>query len=142
MTRLALSFLGFLIYCAVTASAFQAGHIHRHHPHRQPRGGSATSQSPTEGSLPSSSSEGHARTAGMGATRLYAAAKKKSKAADPETLRKKEMVSIVSESTGIPKSQVDTVISGLLDSIVEVRYRGFFSKSCVGCCVVLCCFFS
>mmetsp|Transcript_55361 Transcript_55361/g.134447 ORF Transcript_55361/g.134447 Transcript_55361/m.134447 type:complete len:168 (-) Transcript_55361:412-915(-) len=119
MTRLALPFLGFLIYCAVAASAFQAGHIHRHHPQRQPRGGSTTSQSPVEASLPSSS-ETHARSTGMGKTRLYAA-KKKSKAADVETLRKKELVGMVSESTGLPKSQVETVISGLLDSIVEVR---------------------
>eukprot|EP00529_Nitzschia_sp_RCC80_P035569 CAMPEP_0113501534 /NCGR_PEP_ID=MMETSP0014_2-20120614/33011_1 /TAXON_ID=2857 /ORGANISM="Nitzschia sp." /LENGTH=174 /DNA_ID=CAMNT_0000396139 /DNA_START=29 /DNA_END=553 /DNA_ORIENTATION=- /assembly_acc=CAM_ASM_000159 len=122
MTRLALPFLGFLIYCAVAASAFQAGHIHRHHPQRQPRGGSTTSQSPVEASLPSSS-ETHARSTGMGKTRLYAA-KKKSKAADVETLRKKELVGMVSESTGLPKSQVETVISGLLDSIVETVADG------------------
>ena len=120
MTRLSLPILGLLVYCAVAASAFQAGHIHRHHHHRQPRGGSATTQSPTEISLPSSSPSSETRGRSS-TTRLYAA-KKKSKAADVETLRKKEMVSMVSESTGLPKTQVDAVISGLLDGIVEVRF--------------------
>ena len=125
MTRLSLPVLGLFIYCAVAASAFQAGQIHRHHHHRQPRGGSATSQSLAEASLPSSSG-----THGRSTTRLYAA-KKKSKAADVETLRKKEMVSMVSESTGLPKTQVDAVISGLLDSIVEVSFSFDFWKLCM-----------
>lgn len=77
---------------------------------------------PSSSSTLPSSSEAPGRSCRMGdSSRLYAAAKKKKVVAKGgETLRKKDMVNKINEMTNMPKNEVDTVISALLDSIVEV----------------------
>ena len=142
--------LQFLLVAGVVAAvtAFQAGH----HYHHRPRGAgrvttsltlsSSSSSSSTTFSRPRPASSRSSSTGGsMGSdtqrhstatTRLYAAAKKKAKDDDVETYRKKDLVAIVAEETGLSKADTDLAVSTFLDSIVEVRT---YVRTCLCVCV-------
>jgi hypothetical protein len=59
---------------------------------------------------------GRVTMSSRGSTRLHAAASN----TDTETYRKKEMVAMVAEVTGLSKADTELVVNTLLDSIVEV----------------------